>query len=298
MKKLNKATLKKYGGPAEALIDALSPIFSPEKIKFHKVRITEFVKSKSTRWQFSEHPVYVSRDNESYYAKYLMDSTTFEKSDLTINTSLFGFNVTGKFSFMGEVSKFYIPAGLVYSIINNRIESAIPKEFINLIIEVETPAVVVFNVHNDNFLSKGKFFIKSLTYLFKESGKYLNVFPFNHSDSTTPFAKSTVLRFFEFLLNLTQFFNENEKVTPFCYETEYPEPLTSEMIEKFRNYSFDYAHEQGSVRITEFVNVNINEHIINKVNEAYSKARKSFNFLGLDPIEALEDFILLLKFAG
>jgi hypothetical protein len=294
MKKLNKAIAKKYGGPSRALIDILSTIFNPEKIRFHQVNITEFVKSESIRRKFSEHPVYVFRDSEMYVAGAFMDSTTFEKLDLIIDTSLFGFNIRGKFSFMGEVSKFYIPAGLVYSIINNRVESAIPKEFINLIIEVETPAVVVFNTNRVS--ADRKFYVESLTYLFKESGKYLDINPFNHFDSTTPQAKTTVLRFLEFLLNLTQFFNENEKVTPFCYAVLEPELLTDEMLESFRGYhAHDPAHEYGA-KVVGPINVVINEHIINKVNEVYSKARKSFQFLNQDPIESLKNLFLLVRF--
>jgi hypothetical protein len=229
-----------------------------------------------------------------------MDSTTFEKQDLILTTSLSGFNITGKFTFMGEVSRFYIPAGLVCSIINNRIETSIPKDVINLIAIIDTPAVVVFGMGGGGEYMgvDKKFYIESLTYLFKESDKYLAIVPFNGFESITLQAKSTVLRFLEFFLNLTQFFNENEKVTPFCYEISKPKLLTRPIIEEFlgRYYS-DPAHEH-SLGLVGAVNLSINEYIINKVNEAYSKARNSFNFLGQDPIEALENFITLIKVLG
>jgi len=300
MEKLNKVSIKKNENPLVVMHNILSSVFPQGEIKFRKVNITDFVKDDSLRSKFSEHPAYVHRNDKRYAAEYLMDSTTFEKQDLILTTSLLGFNITGKFTFMGEVSRFYIPAGLVYSIINNRIETSIPKDVINLIAIIDNPAVVVFDMDGGGEYMgvDKKFYIGSLTYLFKESGKYLVVAPFNGFDYNTPQAKSTALRFFEFFLNLTQFFNENKKVTPFCYEILKPKLLTRPLIEKFlgRYYS-DPAHEH-SLGVVGAVNVAVNEYIINKVNEAYSKARNSFNFLGQDPIEALENFIELLKVLG
>jgi len=299
MEKL-KVSIKKNNDPLVVMHNILSHVLPQGEIKFRKVDIADFVKTDFLRNKFSEHPAYVYRNDKRYAADYLMDSTTFEKQDLILNTSLLGFNITGKFTFMGEVSRFYIPAGLVHSIINNRVETSIPRDVINLIAIIDTPAVVVFDLGGGGEY-KGvdkRFYIESLTYLFKESGKYLVVAPFNGFDSNTLQAKSTALRFFEFFLNLTQFFNENEKVTPFCYEILKPKLLTKPLIEKFlgRYYS-DPAHEHGLV-VVGAVNTAINEYIINKVNEAYSKARNSFNFLSQDPIEALENFITLLKVLG
>jgi hypothetical protein len=301
MRKLNKVSIKRNENVMEVMTRILSSIFPHRgEISFHKVNIYDFVKSELFRKRFSEHSIYMYGDNEKYVAKYLMNSTTFDKRDFILTTSLSGFNVTGKFSFMGEVSRFYIPAGLVYSIINNRVESAIPKEIVNLIAIVDTPAVVVFDIGGGYSGSNGKFYIESLTYLFKESGKYLTVTPFNGLIfSNTPQAKSTVLRFFEFFLNLAQFFNENEKVTPFCYDVIRPDLLTEPMLEEYmgRRHPYDPAHEHG-VRIIGAVSTAINEHIVNKINEAYSKARNSFSFLGQDPIEALENFNFIVKIAG
>jgi hypothetical protein len=297
MRVAKKVKISKNVVPSVVFTDILSSVFSRGEISFHKVNITEFVKSDSLRTKFSEHPVYMYLDKEKYVAKYLMDATTFEKKDLTLTVPLSGVNLTGKFTFMGEVSKFYIPAGLLYSIINNRVESAIPKEVINLIAEIHTPAVVIFDMSGGHSSSNKKFYVESLTYLFKENGKYLVVKPFNGmSYSATPQEKSTVLRFFEFLLNLTQFFNENEKVTPFCWDVVNPELLTDPILEEYRgHHPYDPAHEHG-VRLIGAVNTVINEYVVNRINEAYTKARNSFNFLGLHPIEALEAFVMLLRF--
>jgi len=296
MKVTKKLRIDKNMIPSVVFTDILSSIFSRGEISFHKVNITEFVKSDSLRTKFSEHPVYMYVNKEKYVAKYLMDATTFENKDLTLTVPLSGANLTGKFTFMGEVSKFYIPAGLLYSIINNRVESAIPKEVINLIVEISSPAVVIFDMGGGYSGSNGKFYVESLTYLFKENGKYLVVAPFNGATYfTTPHAKSTVLRFFEFLLNLTQFFNENERVIPFCWEVVNPDLLTEPILEEFTRRGYDPAHEH-SIRLVGAVNTVINEYIINRINEAYTKARSSFNFLGLNPIEALEAFVTLLRF--
>lgn len=299
MRKIN-VSIKRNEEPMVVMTHILSTIFPDQgKISFHKVNIADLVKSELFRKKFSEHPIYMYKDNEKYVAKYLMDSITFEKQDLILTTSLSGFEVAGKFTFMGEVSRFYIPAGLVYSVLNNRVESAIPKEVINLIVIVDTPAVVVFDMSGGYSSSNGKFYITSLTYLFKENGKYLVVLPFNGmTSSPVSEAKSTVLRFFEFFLNLTQFFNENERVTPFCYDISRLELLTDPMLEKFASrHSHDPAHKHG-VGIVGAVNTVINEYIVNKVNEVYSKARNSFSFLGQDPIEALENFNLIVRIAG
>lgn len=300
MRKINKVSIKRNEEPMVVMTHILSTIFPhPGKISFHKVNIADLVKSELFRKKFSEHPIYMYKDKEKYAAKYLMDSTTFEKQDLILTTSLSGFEVAGHFTFMGEVSRFYIPAGLVYSVLNNRVESAIPKEVINLIAIVDTPAVVVFDMGGGHSGSNGKFCIKSLTYLFKENGKYLAVLPFDgmiFSDVLK--AKSMVSRFFEFFLNLTQFFNENERVTPFCYDISRLELLTDPMLEEFASrYFHDYTHE-NVVRFVGAVNTVINEYIVNKVNEVYSKARNSFSFLGQDPIEALENFNFIVRIAG
>jgi len=299
MKKITRKYIEAYGGSHNVLKDILSKIFEPSKMKFYKVPIYEFTKSDLLRSKFSEHPIYAYSDKEKLVANYLMDFTTFEKRDLLLSVSMFGLEMKGKFSFMGEVSKFYIPGGLVYSIINNRVETSIPEEFTNVIAEIEAPAVVVFNMKGGYLVSDEKLYINSLIYIFKENGKYLNVAPFNHYESTSPLVKSTVLRFFEFLLNLAQFFSENEKITPFCYEAAEPQLLTSTITAEFRDYPFDPAHEQRSLKMALPVNAIINEPVVSKVNEVYSRARNSFiSSFGQNPMEALETFIVLLKFTG
>jgi hypothetical protein len=299
MRKITKKYIEANGGVESVLKDILSKIFEPSKMKFHKVPIHEFAKFEFFRSRFNEHPAYAYKDKEKLVASYLMDFTTFKKQDLLLPISVFGLEMKGKFSFMGDVSKFYLPSGLVYSAINNRVETSIPVEFMDLIVEVEAPAVVVFNMKGGYLMSNDMFFVNSLTYIFKENGKYLTVSPFNHYESYSPKAKSTVLRFFEFLLNLTQFFSENEKVIPFCCDAMEPELLTAPMTAEFRNYPFDPAHEQRGVKIALPINAVINENIANKVNEVYSKARNSFiKSLGQNPIGALKNFILLIKLLG
>jgi hypothetical protein len=298
MKGQNKFTIKKGEIPSVAITNLLSSIFRLEEISVYKVRMSEFAKVDILRRKLGGNPAHVYEKGD-YAAEYFINSITFEKKDLVLPVSLSGFNIMGKFTFMGEVSKFYLPAGLVYSTLNNRVESAIPKDVLNLIVEVETPAVVVFDLNGGYSGSNWKFYVESLSYLFKESGKYLVVVPFSDMiDYSTPMAKSMALRFFEFFLNLVQFFNENEKVTPFCYDIVRPELLTEPLVKQaVVRFSSDPAHGY-SLKIIGAVNTAINEDIVNKVNEVYSKARNSFIFLGQHPIEALEKFTAVLRVLG
>jgi hypothetical protein len=289
--------MKALGGVDKALVGALSTIFPVDKIKFYKEDISFYTKTESYRHSFSEHPLYIG--NEKYYSKYaaymIMDSTTFEKENLKLETEIFGFKITGKYSFMGEVSKFYVPGGLVYSAINNRVETAIPNDILNTVIEVETPAIAIFNMGGGYLNSDRKYYIRSITYLFKESGKYLTVKPFDYSDWNTPANKTTALRFFEFFLNLTQFYNENEKVIPFAYEIIEPSLLTVPMLEKFGDNSIDSAHSHGAKVVIGPINIVSNEYVNKRVNEAYTKARTSFPFLGQHPIKALDNFLAFMR---
>jgi len=297
MGRLTKNKIKALGGVDKALVGTLSTLFPVEKIKVHGVGVDVYVKGESLRRSFYEHPVYLTED-ERYYHKYaayiILNSTAFEKESLKIETEIFGFKIVGKYSFMGEVSKFYMPGGLIYSIINNRVETAIPSEILNTIIEIETPAVAIFNLGGGYLNSDRKFYIRSITYLFKENGKQLTVKPFDYVGYNTPANKTTALRFFEFFLNLTQFYNENEKVTPYAYDIIEPYVLTGSISSGSRSISGDPAHPRES-KVIGPINVVCNEQVVNKVNEVYTKARNSFQFLGQHPIEALENFLSFMR---
>jgi hypothetical protein len=295
MGRLNKNKIKALGGVDKALTEALSTIFPAEKIKFYEEDMSVYAKLENYRSSFYRYPIYENDDHRSQYvSSIILDSTTFEKDSLKLETEIFGFKIVGKYSFMGEVSKFYIPAGLIYSIINNRIETSIPKEILNVIVEIETPAVAVFNMGGGYLSSDRKYYIKSITYLFKESGKYLTVKPFESLGYNDPFSKNVVLRFFEFFLNLVQFFNENEKIVPHAYDVIEPSLLTMPMLGKFGNASTDLVHSNGA-RVVGPINVVNNEYVINKVNETYTKARNSFQFLGQHPVEALGNFLAIVR---
>jgi len=305
MNKINSKTVKVLGGVENVLMDALSPVFPKDTLAFYTVRIEEFAKLSKYRAMFKDHPLYYgtySKTEEELRqgVGIILDSISFDKWELTLSVLFKGFKVTGDASFIGDVSKFYIPGGLIYSIINNRIETSIPKDFLNTIVEVNIPAVASFGMHETSTAYGKKFLVMHITYLFKGFNRYLTVKPFVYSGYHGSLEDKTItLRFFEFFLNLTQFFNENEKVEPYFWGVREPEVLTDLIFEHFKDYSsIDFVHEHGAKIIPQLNLITSDPFVVEQVNKAYTRARTSFPFLGQDPIEALENFVRLIKLVG
>jgi hypothetical protein len=303
--KLNGKSVKVLGSVESVMIDVLSPVFPQDTLTFHTVRIEEFAKLLKYRIMFKNHPLYIgtyekTEEELRQGVGIILDSISFDKSELTLSTMFKGFKVTGKASFIGGTSKFYIPAGIIYSVVNNRVESSIPKDFLNTIVEVNIPAVASFGMLETNTAFGKKFLVTKIAYLFKGIDKFLVVKPFTYSGYYGELEEKTItLRFFEFLLNLTQFFNENEKVEPYFWEVVRPKLLTDSIFDHVGQYrSVDPAHEH-SIEITSQVNLIASDnYIVEQVNKAYTRARTSFPFLGQEPVEALENFVRLIKLVG
>jgi hypothetical protein len=293
--------LKSQGRIIRALVEALMVTIVPyKKIKIYKTDtdISKFIRLKRYRQAFSNHPVFVGKEKlkSKYAADLILNSTSFDKEDLEFTTNFFGFEVKAIFSFMGEVSKFYLPRSLVQSLMCNEWETSSPKTFSNHIIELNTPAITILNLGSGNLDFEKKFYIWSITYLFKEDGKYLVVRPFDYSNTDFLSERTIASRFIEFFLNLAQFYNENEKALPYIYDIIKPDLLTEPLVRKFTGSSSDPDHEMNLKSIGFFnYNLSSNEDIINKLNEVYTRARTSFPFLGQHPVEALENFLLALE---
>ncbi len=286
------------------MTDILSPVFPEDSLAFHTVRIEEFVKLPKYRIMFKDYPFYgaynKTEENLKKGTGIILDSISFDEEELTISTLFKGFKVIGKASFTGETSKFYMPAGLMYSLIKNRVETAIPRDLINTIVEIDMPAVASFGMLEAGTYYGKKFLVMQIAYLFKGINKYLVVKPFTYSGYYGNLEEKTItLRFFEFLLNLTQFFNENEKVEPFFWDVVKPNLLTDPIFDHVGRYGLvDHAHEHDLEVIPLLNLIAPSNSIVEKVNKAYTRARTSFPFLRQDPIEALENFVELIKLIG
>jgi hypothetical protein len=300
--RLNAKSIEVEGSVERVLTNILSPIFSQNTLSFHTVNIEEFTKLPSYRAMFKEHPLYnpynKTKEELRRGAGIILDSIIFDEWELTFSLPFKGFRITGKASFLGETSKFYLPAGLIYSIMNNRIETSIPRDFVNVIIEVNAPAIAFFDMYGTSTSYGKKILISDIHYLFKDFNRYLTVKPFSYLDDRIE-NRTITLRFFEFLLNLTQFFNENEKVEPYFHYAKRPEILTGPLFEHLKRYrEKDPAHDYG-VNVTPLLNlVAPDRFVVEQVNRVYTRVRTSFPFLGQDPIEALKNFIELLKLVG
>jgi len=217
----------------------------------------------------------------------------------TIETSILGFPVKAVVSPYGKVERIYVSCASLYYLMSGRGLRTMPSELISLYVEVEKPGLAVFVL-----LPSYYFELKSIRVVFPD-GKCVN---FANTFSVAYYHDDILKKVrdaisFEFILNLVEFLRTNQVVYPyvlgFFNNPVDLEPILSEKWNKSTSQRVSNSYYSDSKKVDGFlIGDTDNQSLMKKVNEVYQERFKIFPHQGSNTVQAVENYIMLLKLIG
>jgi len=222
----------------------------------------------------------------------------FPRELQVVEISVFGFPTRAVLVPCGKVERIYVSVAYLYYLVTGRGLKTMPNELINLYAEIEKPGLAVFLPTLSYYLE-----VHSIRVSFGD-GRYINfanpfsaVF-YNDIDIKVRDAVS-----FEFILNLVEFLRTNQTVYPFVvsvFNSPFDiEDLAKDSESKSTTTRCRDSYYTSFPEIKGFFAVNTSdESLFEVVNDVYKKRFKIFPHQGSDTVQAVENYITMLKLVG